>query len=114
MANRRKPRRDDALVGNPADPEQVKSAQAIERVRDQQHANDIREFYALPVGRRLLDWLFEMTGLFHTSFDTDALRMAFNEGQRNVGIRVLADLTAAQPTAFAEMLTARAATQETT
>lgn len=109
----RKARPGDALVDNAADPEQVKSAKVTERLRDQQHANDMREFYALPVGRRILDWLFETTGLFHSSFDSDPLRMAKNEGQRNVGLIILADLTRSQPTAFAEMLTARAATQET-
>lgn len=108
----RKRTRSDALVDNAADPEQVKSAKVTERIREQQHFNDMRELSASPVGQRLLDWLFELTGVLHSEFDTDPHRMAFNAGQRNVGLRVLADLMVAQPTAFAEMQLARAATME--
>jgi hypothetical protein len=40
-------------------------------------------------GRRILWRLLEQAGVFRLSFDTNAMRMAFNEGNRNYGNRVL-------------------------
>lgn len=48
-------------------------------------------------GRRIVWRLLEQSGVFRLSFDTIAMKMAFNEGQRNFGNRVLALLQDAAP-----------------
>ena len=40
-------------------------------------------------GRRIIWRLLEQAGVFRLSFDPNAMRMAFNEGNRNYGNRVL-------------------------
>ena len=55
-------------------------------------------------GRRFVAGLLERAGVFRTSFNTNALQMAFNEGNRNEGLRLIALLTAECPDRYAEML----------
>lgn len=102
-----------ALVDNAADPEQVKQGKVTERLRSQQHMNDLRALSELPAGRRVFDWFFELAGIYQSEFNSDSHFMAFKAGQRNIGLRVLGDLILAQPTAYAEMLAARATPTET-
>lgn len=40
-------------------------------------------------GRRILWRLMEQSGVFRSSFSTTAMQMAFNEGYRNLGNRIL-------------------------
>lgn len=57
-----------------------------------------------PAGREYLYDLLASLHIYSTSFSTDALIMAFNEGQRNVGIRLTADLVEAAPDMYLQML----------
>lgn len=54
-------------------------------------------------GRR---WLYNLLGFCHayeSSFRTNALAMAYAEGERNVGLRIIADLTEASPELYFQM-----------
>jgi hypothetical protein len=42
--------------------------------------------------------------VFQTTFSIEALSMAFQEGERNIGLELLADLMAASPDMFIAML----------
>jgi hypothetical protein len=42
--------------------------------------------------------------VWRSSFSTNALTMAFSEGQRNEGLRLLAQITTHAPERYAEML----------
>jgi hypothetical protein len=44
-------------------------------------------------GRRFVHGLLERSGVFRSSFHTNALTMAFNEGVRNEGLRLTARIT---------------------
>lgn len=57
-----------------------------------------------PAGREYLYDLLASLHIYSTSFSTDPLIMAFNEGQRNVGIRLTADLVEAAPDMYLQML----------
>jgi hypothetical protein len=56
-----------------------------------------------PVGREYFWDLLASCHLYSTSFGTNALIMAFREGERNVGIRIAADLTEASPDLYLDM-----------
>lgn len=55
-------------------------------------------------GRRYIWGLLESCGIFRTSYSTDPNGMAFAEGRRDVGLRVLADVNAASPEQYLVML----------
>lgn len=64
--------------------------------RDQAHADT--EFVMSDArGRRLLAALLVEARIFQTSMASDALTIAFNEGKREQGLRLLARLTAHTP-----------------
>jgi hypothetical protein len=55
-------------------------------------------------GRRFVHRLLERAGVWRLSFNTNALSMAFNEGTRNEGLRLLAQLTEHCLDRYSEML----------
>ena len=63
-----------------------------------------RSLMATAEGRRWMWWLLERCGVFRTSFTGDATTY-FNEGTRNVGLMVIADINALCPEQFATMMT---------
>lgn len=69
-----------------------------------QELMDLDSLMALPAGRRFLWRLLTQSGVFRSSFSSDPLVMAMNEGQRNVGLRVVGDIMAACPEKYIEMM----------
>lgn len=65
---------------------------------------DVKWLMSSKRGRRILWRLLEQAGVFRLSFDTNAMRMAFNEGNRNYGNRTLATINKTCPELFAVML----------
>jgi hypothetical protein len=55
-------------------------------------------------GRRFLHGVLEQAGVFRLSFTNDPCATAFNEGQRNTGLRVLALFQEHAPESYALML----------
>ena len=55
-------------------------------------------------GRRLAWWLLQETGIYRTSFTGDAATTAFQEGRRDIGLKVLHRMHEAAPDAYAQML----------
>jgi len=56
-------------------------------------------------GRRVLWRLLEQAGVFRLSYTGEAQSTAFNEGQRNIGLRLLAECLEAAPEKYALMQT---------
>lgn len=69
------------------------------------HIEDVKWLMSSPRGRRLTWWLLEKAGVNRTSFSNSGSVMAFNEGQRNVGLVLQAHVLEAAPERFMEMLT---------
>ena len=55
-------------------------------------------------GRRIVFRLLERAGVWRLSFNTNALTMAFSEGTRNEGLRLMAQITEHCLDRYAEML----------
>jgi len=51
---------------------------------------DIKWLMSSPRGRRLVWWLLDVSGIYRTSFSSSRNVTDFNEGGRNVGLRLLA------------------------
>jgi hypothetical protein len=75
-----------------------------QRVSRRQHLALLAKFLGDPEGRRYFYDLLASAHAFSTSFATNALSMAFREGERNFGIRLLADIVEASPDAYLLML----------
>jgi len=54
-------------------------------------------------GRRFICSCLDRAGVFRSSFNTNALTMAFAEGQRNEGLRLLAQINEHCPARYAEL-----------
>ena len=65
---------------------------------------DIRWMMSSPRGRRIVWWLLGKAGVNRTSFNNSGSVMAFNEGQRNIGLMLQGEVLDASPDAFMNML----------
>ena len=65
---------------------------------------DIKWLMSSKRGRRIVYGLLERAGIWRLSFNTNALQMAFNEGNRNEGLALMAKLMAGCPESYAVML----------
>jgi hypothetical protein len=74
-----------------------------ERAEAKRHTA-FKSVMATAEGRRWIWWLLDRCGVFRTSFTGDETTY-FNEGTRNVGLMVIADINALCPEYFATMMT---------
>lgn len=65
---------------------------------------DIRWLMSSPRGRRLVWWLLGKCGVNRTSFNNSGSVMAFNEGQRNIGLMLQAEVLESSPESYMTML----------
>lgn len=83
-------------------------ADAERRERDKLAAtnadNDLKWLMDQKRGRRIVWRQLEATGIYRSSFNHSGSVMAFNEGARNVGLKLLADVTRVSPHGYALMI----------
>lgn len=65
---------------------------------------DIKWLMSSKRGRRIVHRFLESAGVYRISFHTNALQMAFNEGNRNQGNALLATVTTHCPEQYTELL----------
>lgn len=94
---------DKSLVKNAADEGQVGKAAAKEKRGRHRDLDDVKALLAMKPGRRFIWRYLSESGLFRTSFSTNGSQTSFNEGMRNVGLTMLADISEANPDAFVLM-----------
>lgn len=80
--------------------------QALERER-RKEVEDLKWLMAHKPGRRFMWRLLEMAGVYRTSFNNSGSVTAFNEGQRNVGLRYVAEIQEHAPDQYLAMLKER-------
>jgi len=94
---------DKVLVRNAADPAQVKEAERKERFGRERELEDVRFILQTLQGRRLIWRYLALCGVFRTSF-TGNSHTFFNEGERNIGLKLLADVNEADPESYLKMM----------
>lgn len=67
-------------------------------------AEDLKWLLSSKRGRRIVYRLLQRAGVYRSSFNTNALQMSFNEGNRNSGLMLLAAITDSSPERYAEMI----------
>jgi hypothetical protein len=60
-----------------------------ERLEQQSEESDVKWLMSNKRGRRIVWRLLNQSGVFRLSFNTDSMLMAFAEGNRNFGNRIL-------------------------
>jgi hypothetical protein len=93
----------EALVRNAADPVQVGKARTSERDRRSQELADFIMIMRTEYGRRFMWRMLDITGFQKSSF-TGNSHTFFNEGQRNIGLILWADMNEGCPELYAQML----------
>lgn len=81
--------------------EERESEAKLER---ESEAVDFKWLMGSQKGRRIVWRLLEQAGVFRLSFNTNAMSMAFNEGGRNYGNRILALVNQVCPELYPVML----------
>jgi hypothetical protein len=75
-----------------------------DRMAAEREAADIRWLMESEQGRRIVWRLLNQSGVFRSSFSSDALAMAFAEGNRNTGLQLMAQVHELCPDMYPEMV----------
>lgn len=94
----------DALVKNAADESQVREAGKRAGSKREQIMNDLKTVLSSPSGKRYIWSLLEECGVYKSSMTGDA-HTYFNEGQRNIGLKIIAGITECDPQSLIKMMT---------
>lgn len=70
-----------------------------------EHDEDIKWLMSSEVGRRIAWRIVDRAGVFRISFNTNALAMAFSEGCRNEGLKMIMDINRLCPELYQQMVT---------
>lgn len=93
---------------DPLDTQAQERAKASKAARDKlvrdQEADDLKWLMRNRQGRRITWRLLEQSGVFRLSFNTNAMQMAFAEGNRNFGNRTLSLLQQHAPELYLTMV----------
>jgi len=105
-----------SLVGNAADPEQVHAGAHKSKRRAEKELDDLRRILDTPFGRRVIwRYLDQVCGVFRLShMGEQTHETAFNEGNRNVGNTLMAEVLKASPEAFLVMRSEATKTEDET
>ena len=81
------------------DPTDVQARELEKREQEARERNarkteiaDLKWLMSSPRGRRLMWRFMTLAHTFQLSFNTNAMQMAFNEGNRNLGLQLLAEV----------------------
>jgi hypothetical protein len=90
------------------DPDELQASRELtaaqRNVRRETQEADIKAIMAGPSGRRFVHSILADCGIFASSLRDGPELIFFNEGQRNVGLRLLARVQGAAPEQYFDML----------
>ena len=75
-----------------------------DKLTDLSGTEDVKWLMGSKRGRRFLWRVLERAGVYRLSFNTNSMTMAFAEGARNEGLRLLATIHSACPDLYTTML----------
>ena len=87
------------------DPDSVRQAKAVGKMRQNQEDNDLRDVLSTPQGRRVIFRVLGICGIYRDVFCNNALSMANLAGMSKVGLILLAELQRVDPNAYLRMQT---------
>lgn len=90
-----------------SDRRHIRVAEKQAKVVDDQRGEIVRGIMSLIPGRAWMVDLLEACHVFSSSMATSALQMAFSEGERNIGLRLLNDVMRACPDEYVLMMRER-------
>lgn len=90
-----------------AERKDIRRAEKAAKLADTQRLEIITNLMSAAPGRAWVCDLLEACHIFTTTYTGDALSGAFSEGERNVGLRLLADIMSACPQRYLEMMRER-------
>lgn len=85
------------------DPAEKAQARTEAQLAEQTAVSDMQWLMGDVRGRRFVHRLLERAGIYRLTFTGDALSSAFNEGQRNSGLRLMNELLQHCPKRLSEM-----------
>jgi hypothetical protein len=88
----------------PGQQDDKREADARKRVAREAEIADVKWLMSSPRGRRVMWRLIELSGPFRLSFDTNAMKMAFNEGNRNLGNQLFNEVMTLCPEMYPVMV----------
>jgi len=89
---------------NAGDAQAVAKRQKSQKTRELQKKAALRKIMGDPEGRMWMWDLLGRCGAFQLSFSREALIMAFNEGRRDVGNHLIAEITRLNPELYMRMV----------
>lgn len=92
-----------SFVKNAANQEQVQQAEGKVRKTREGELLDMKWILSEPMGRRFLWRYLDICGVFRSSF-TGSSDTFFREGERNIGLKLLADINESHPEAYLLMM----------
>lgn len=92
-----------SAIDNASNPAELKKKEKQEEYLAKQEIDDIKHVLGSPGGRRFIWKYLSFAGVFQTSF-TGNSQTFFNEGKRTVGLKLIDDITEANPDALTQMM----------
>lgn len=86
------------------DREKVRDKRRDAKLHEHEEGEALTAFMSSHIGRRWMYRTLEQCHMFTTSYSSSPIRMAFLEGERNIGLRLVADIMAHCPRRYAEMM----------
>ena len=87
-----------------SNPRQIESAEQRSARRQQRNLAALRDLLSRPEGRRVLDLILSECGIYHATSSNEQLALARENGRRQVGLWLLTQLDAADPTAYQQIM----------
>ncbi len=87
-----------------ADPEQVRKRDREAKRREKATREVLATLLQTPAGRNWIWDLMTKTHIFQTSFSSDAMTTAFREGERNIGLMIVAQINSFHPDALVQVM----------
>ncbi len=94
-----------------SNPDQVRQREREAQRRETETRNVLLKLLSDRPGRAWVLSLLESCHIYHTSFRSDPLQMAFSEGQRDIGLLLLAQVNRASPESIVLMMRERTESQ---
>jgi hypothetical protein len=86
------------------DRDKVRDKRRDAKLHEHEEGEALTAFMSSHIGRRWMYRTLEQCHMFTTSYSSSPIRMSFLEGERNIGLRLVADIMAFCPRRYAEMM----------